>query len=66
MVSVGKQDWRKALKSSSVDGVFVRPFFEADSPSDDFRTVPIQCAENLQSALRQAAFLGDLVVGVWS
>jgi hypothetical protein len=47
----------QCLKASGQDGIFVRTFVsreQADSLPQEFRTVPVPCSQDLQSALRTA------------
>ena len=53
-----------ALRSSGLDGVFVRPFIESDQDRMIYRAAPLPLDMSLVSAVRQAAFFGDKAYGV--
>ena len=55
---------QKALSSSGLDGVFVRPFIMNDEDRAAFRVVPFPDKTTLDAALRQAKFLGEIASGV--
>ena len=56
--------WDAILRASGQDGVFVRPFYDANNQHKDYRTVPLTAETILETALRQAAFLGQEAFGV--
>ena len=52
------------MRSSGVDGVFVRPFVETDQDKLAYRDVPLPSSTTLSAAIRQAQFLGEKAFGV--
>ena len=53
-----------ALRSSGLDGVFVRPFIESDQDRMLYRAAPLPLDISLESAVRQASFFGEKAYGV--
>ena len=53
-----------ALRSSGLDGVFVRPFIESDQDRMIYRAAPLPMDVSLESAVRQAYFFGEKAYGV--
>ena len=64
IVTLPMTSWTQILKSSGVDGVFVRPFVETDQDKLAYRNVPLPAGTTLPAANRQAQFLGEKAFGV--
>ena len=64
IVTLPMSSWTQILRSSGVDGVFVRPFVETDQDKLAYRDVPLPAGTTLSAAIRQAQFLGEKTFGV--
>ena len=57
IVTLPISSWTQILRSSGLDGVFVRPFVESDQDKLAYRDVPLPAGTTLSAAIRQAQFL---------
>ena len=64
VASVELPDRENVLKASGLDGVFTRPFINADSEKNEFKMAPFPVDITLETARRKAAFFGDRAYGV--
>ena len=64
IAEVGAKSQVTCLKTSGVDGVIIRPYYQTQMERDLYRVVPLLATLSLPEANRKAVWLGALAMGV--
>ena len=66
IVHVPQKSVLSLLKASSLDGVFIREFYESDADRNRYKIVHLKDGSTIEAAQRQATWMAEMSVGIVS
>ena len=66
IVYVPQKSVLSLLKASSLDGVFIREFYESDADRNRYKIVHLKDGSTIEAAQRQATWMAEMSVGIVS